>query len=137
MLGSDFIGIAEQCWESVFLNLALMKILLIWQYWLFLCVQKQRGELPFEDESAAKVQFTNAVITLGLYAIALYYDWFPQQVIIVWTMGVKMSILHKTIAGFLRPPPAGQADGLVGKAAKAVYGEYRHPDDPQDHEHQD
>ena len=143
MLGSKFLGDADQCWEPVFLNLMVTDVLILWLEWLFLCVLKQQNQLANIDAHSMRVKFNMIILSTIFYMIALRYD-FANTGMIIYVLCIKLKVIHDGIATTVTrdrpgaPRVAAFARDNLRKMLVALHGEFPHDEEEeeQDDEHE-
>ena len=97
-------GSAEHCWASVFLNFALTDALLVWVEWIFFCMPI--GEFAKEDKAALIAKFKIMSVLFSIYLMCVFgfdTDGPPVQIVMfVWASVVRMHVLYKFVAQYLR-----------------------------------
>ena len=141
MLGSEFLGDADQCWEPVFLNLIVTDVLILWLEWIFLCVLKEKDQVANIDENAIKVKFNKIFWMTLVYGIALHFD-VAWTGMIFYALFAKLKIIHDGVVTVnTRPAPgtelAAQESNYVRTVLVALHGEFPHEDEDGDHQHQE
>ena len=116
MLGSKFLGDADQRWEPVFLNLIVTDTLILWLGWLLFLVANT-------DKNAIKVEFNKIICTTVFCGVAPHFN-FASTGTIFHAPVAKLKIIHDGVVTVsARPAPGTELAASCPRTALAAVSE--------------
>lgn len=152
VLGSDFMGEADQCTDSVILNLLLTLLLMAWIDYIFMCVLALQGDALPADKKETRVKFLTNLVALFGYVLYTFNEahidsgllWIgvnddlPELIFIV----LSLSFVSTLIVGFFRQKDPilttlVKRDSMIRQNLAWVYGEHEDAINDVNHAHEE